>query len=137
MSLGGVAADSALSAPPLIPYDDLAVRLPLIAITLLLASGLAPSQAPGPDHIFVYVDQNGPGPGSGTAADPFLTLLDAMNYVWEHDYVFVRPGIYQEVVNIPYFVFLRSVEGPERTVIDATGLPGTHAVTSGTDSPAA
>jgi hypothetical protein len=78
--------------------------------------------------VFVYVDLNGPGPGSGTPQDPFLTIQDAVNYVIPHDYVFVRPGVYNEVVDLPTFVFLRSTDGPGDTVIDATGLPGAAAV---------
>lgn len=84
------------------------------------------------DHVLVYVDNTVPGPGSGTPSDPFSSIAGAVAYVWPHDYIIVRPGIYYEEVTLPYFVFLRSEQGPGVTTIDATGKPGTHAVTLGT-----
>lgn len=84
------------------------------------------------EHVLVYVDNAVAGPGSGTYSDPFSTIAGAVAYVWSHDYIIVRPGIYYEAVNLPYFVFLRSEQGPGVTTIDATGQPGTHAVTIGT-----
>lgn len=106
---------------------------PLLAVVVLLH--VFPTPAPAQeDHVFVYVDQNNPGPppGTGIYTDPFHTIADAIHYVWQHDFILVRPGTYHEVVNLPYFVFLRSTHGPELTTIDATGLPGTHAVTMAT-----
>ena len=45
----------------------------------------------GRGHIQVYVDQNStlPGTGSGTSADPFKTIADALAYVIPHDYILV------------------------------------------------
>jgi parallel beta-helix repeat protein len=96
---------------------------------LLLLGALAGALPAQPDHIFVYVDGSAPGPGTGTATDPFVTIQDALVYAWPHDFVLVRPGVYHEAPAVPFFVFLRSTDGPGRTVIDATGLPGDHAVT--------
>lgn len=79
-------------------------------------------------HISIYVDVNAPGPGDGTPANPFPTFAQAFALAIPHDYVIVRPGIYHEIVDIPFFLLVRSEAGPERTVIDATGIPGTHAV---------
>ncbi len=80
------------------------------------------------DHVFVYVDDDATGPGSGTLADPFPTIQSAVNYVWPHDFILVRPGVYHEAVILPWFVFLLSTDGPEVTIIDATGQPGTVAI---------
>ncbi|MAG57823.1 MAG: hypothetical protein CMJ83_16185 [Planctomycetes bacterium] len=102
-----------------------------ILIIFVALLPVTPAQI-GTDHVFVYVDINAPGPGTGTETDPFVTIAAAMAYVIPHDYVFVRPGVYQEVVDLPYFIFLRSTDGADVTTIDATGLPGTHAVTIGT-----
>ncbi len=100
---------------------------PLIAIVITGAAWGQPLE-----HVLVYVDNTVPGPGSGTPSDPFSSIAGAVAYVWPHDYIIVRPGIYYEEVNLPYFVFLRSEQGPAVTTIDATGQPGTHAVTLGT-----
>jgi len=78
------------------------------------------------------VDNSAAGPGTGTSQDPFSTIAAAIAYVIPHDYIILRPGTYYERVDLPYFVFLRSEQGPEVTTIDATGLGGTHAVTLAT-----
>jgi len=99
----------------------------------LIASLALATAMPGERlHIQVYVDQNapGPGPGLGTLTDPFKTILDAVNYAIPHDYILVRPGVYNEAVNLPFSVWLQSLEGPAKTIIDATGQPGAYAVTS-------
>ncbi len=102
------------------------IRLCLILVAVLGFGPPAPGQN---EHIFVFVDGSAPGPGIGTEADPFTTITDAINYAFPHDFLFVKPGVYQEALQIPFFVFITAIEGPERTVINATGLAGDYAVT--------
>lgn len=105
------------------------MRILAVCLLALTASVPAPAQRA---HVLVYVDNTVPGPGTGTFWDPFSTIAAALAYVIPHDYIIVRPGTYYEEVNLPYFVFMRSEQGPESTIIDATGKPGSHAVTMGT-----
>lgn len=102
-----------------------------VILCLLACLSLATAVPRGRVHIQVYVDQNSPlpGPGTGTLTDPFKTILDAVNYAIPHDYILVAPGVYNEAVNLTTAVWMSSLEGPAKTIIDATGQPGAYAVT--------
>ena len=74
-------------------------------------------------------DDNCPGPGSGTPADPFCEIQDGIDASTNGDEVLVAPGSYNEVINFNgKVIVLRSSDGPEVTTIDATAL-GTSVVT--------
>ena len=112
------------------PPPDRVMNRTLLALFCLIPALLAhgtETEAPA-RHISIYVDGSAPGPGIGTPSDPFTTIAQAFVLAIPHDYVIVRPGVYHEALTIPFFILVRSEAGPERTIIDATGLPGTHAV---------
>ena len=71
----------------------------------------------------IYVDDdNCPGPGSGTGEDPFCSIQDAIDAAVDGDEIIVAPGTYFEAVNfVGKAITLRSSDGPEVTIIDATG----------------
>lgn len=95
------------------------------AVMLLAAAG---ASAPAQDHVQWMVDQMAPGPGTGTLADPFITIGQAMAAAGIHDHIHVMPGVYTERVDMVEFRFLHSMNGPDHTIIDATGQPGYYAV---------
>lgn len=97
----------------------------LLSVLLCVAS-LAVAQSP--DHVQWLVDQSVPGPGTGSLVDPFPTIAQAMAVAGVHDHIHVMPGVYTERVDITEFRFLHSMNGPEHTIIDATGQPGYYAV---------
>lgn len=102
----------------------------VIATTLMLIAIAVGLQAQiTPEHVYVFVDAANPQAGSGTLSDPYSTIGAAMASAMPHDYVVVRPGVYHEVVSIPYWVFLQSSGGAAETTIDATGLTTEAAVT--------
>lgn len=84
--------------------------------------------APAQDHVQWMVDQMAPGPGNGTLTDPFVTIGQAMAAANIHDHIHVMPGVYTERVDMTEFRFLHSMNGPDHTIIDATGQPGYYAV---------
>ena len=97
----------------------------LLAVVMGLAS-IALAQ--GPDHVQWLVDQSAVGPGTGALTDPFPTIAQAMAVAGMHDHIHVMPGVYTERVDITEFRFLHSMNGPEHTIIDASGQPGYYAV---------
>ncbi len=74
-----------------------------------------------------YVDDdNCPGPGSGTQADPFCSIQRGIDESVSGDDVIVAPGTYNETINFNgKAIVLRSSDGPDATTIDATGLHDT------------
>lgn len=71
-----------------------------------------------------YVDDgNCPVPGSGTLADPFCSIQDAIVASVNGDEIIVSPGTYFEAISFNgKAVNLHSSSGPDNTIIDATGL---------------
>jgi hypothetical protein len=69
----------------------------------------------------IYVDDdNCPGPGSGSPADPFCTIQTAINAAVDTDEIIVAPGTYFETIDfLGKAVTVRSSDGPELTAIDA------------------
>ena len=73
------------------------------------------------DLIFVD-DDHCPGPGSGTEAEPFCSIQDAINAAVDTDEIVVAPGTYFENINfLGKSITLRSSDGPEVTTVDGTG----------------
>jgi len=75
----------------------------------------------------VYVDDgNCPGPGTGTALDPYCTIqagICALRVAGGT--VLVRPGTYNESLRMFAGVSVVSTDGPAVTTVDATGRPCT------------
>ena len=105
-------------------YSELMHQRLLQVLLLVAASTSLEAQ----DHVQWMVDQMAPGPGSGTLTDPFVTIAQAMAVAGFHDHIHVMPGVYTERVDITESRFLHSMNGPEHTIIDATGQPGYYAV---------
>ena len=70
-----------------------------------------------------YVDDdNCPGPGSGSQADPFCSIQDAINAASGTDEVIVAPGTYGPMINLNgKAITVRSSDGPGVTTIDGGG----------------
>jgi predicted outer membrane repeat protein len=70
-----------------------------------------------------YVDvDNCPGPGSGTALDPFCMIQVAIDAAADADEIVVAPGAYYETINLSgKAITVRSADGPAVTTIDAQG----------------
>lgn len=69
-----------------------------------------------------YVDVNAPGcPGTGTQADPFCVLMDAVNAAADGDTIYIAPGTYPENVMIDKGLNLVGTEGRHVTILDGTG----------------
>ncbi|ANM28495.1 hypothetical protein ABI59_00915 [Acidobacteria bacterium Mor1] len=97
-------------------------RLVLLSLLLAATGGVASAQTAFVD------DDNCPGPGSGTDLDPFCSIQDAicdLNGSGGGD-VMVRPGTYNESLRMLPNVNVMSTDGPEVTIIDATGQPCTQ-----------
>ncbi len=96
------------------------VRLSLGALLLCLES--VPTLAVQA----VYVDDNScPGPGSGTSANPYCRIQDAICTLKNSGggTVYVRPGVYHEAIRMFAAISVVSTDGPNVTTIDATGKP--------------
>ncbi len=74
-----------------------------------------------------YVDDdNCPGPGTGTQGDPFCSIQHGIDESADGDEVIVAPGSYKETINFNgKAIELRSSNGADVTIIDATGLHDT------------
>ena len=97
---------------------------------LLLAAGLVVAGSSAFAQTTVYVDDdNCPGPGTGTIANPFCTIQLAICTVDAQGSgtVMVRPGTYHESLRMFPGVSVVSTDGPAVTTIDATGQPCTTA----------
>lgn len=67
-------------------------------------------------------DDNCPGPGSGTEADPFCSIQDGIVAAVGGDEVLVEPGTYNELIDfLGKAITLHSSGGPEVTTLDGTG----------------
>jgi hypothetical protein len=69
----------------------------------------------------IYVDDdNCPGPGDGSALDPYCSIQTAIDNADDTDEIVVAPGIYLETINfLGKAVMLRSSDGPQVTIIAA------------------
>lgn len=82
----------------------------------------------GVDHV-IFVGPAGKDSAAGTEADPFATINHALSKAVAGDTVFVRTGVYKELVTFPASgtagspITLRAY-CDEHPVIDATGLSG-------------
>ena len=75
-------------------------------------------------------DDNCPGPGSGTQADPFCSIQTAIDASVFSAEIVVEPGTYYGSINfLGKMINLRSSGGPEVTIIDATGFGQVSVVT--------
>ncbi len=114
-------------------------RQPLLVLATAavgVAMPLIGSTAPGPTVIFVD-DDNCPGPGTGTELDPYCSIQTAIENAVDTDEIIVAPGTYFETINfLGKAITLRSLNGPEVTVIDAqlTGSVVTCHSLEGTDT---
>ncbi len=76
-------------------------------------------EQPGPAVIFVD-DDNCPGPGSGTLADPYCSIQTAIDAAVGGDEIVVVPVTYFETINfLAKAITLRSSAGPAVTTINA------------------
>jgi Tol biopolymer transport system component len=81
-------------------------------------------------HIW-YVDANAPFPGFGSPEYPFQTIQAGIDAPWVlscSDDLLVLPGIYREAIDLYRNIPIRSLAGPQETILDATGL-GRSAIT--------
>ncbi len=69
--------------------------LVLMGLVLLVSSGLGYAQP------WYVDDDNCPGPGTGTAADPFCTIQAAVNFAVAGHVINVAGGTYTENVTVP------------------------------------
>lgn len=75
----------------------------------------------------VFVDDNTcPAFGSGTSADPYCRIQDAMCAAMSGSTVSVAPGTYPEAIRMKPGVSLISQGGPAVTTINSTGKPCTE-----------
>jgi len=71
-------------------------------------------------NILYVDDDNCPGPGTGTQADPLCRIQRAIELSLAGDEIIVAPGTYHELIDfIGKNVTLRSMKGPDVTIIDA------------------
>ncbi len=90
--------------------------LALASVTILIPA------AHGQTTWFVD-DDNCPGPGSGTEADPFCLIQDCIDAAADGDECVVAPGTYFETINFNgKAITVRSSAGASVTTIDGTGL---------------
>ena len=76
----------------------------------------------------VYVDDDAcPGPGSGTAGDPYCSIQAAICDLRQTGggEVRVHPGTYNESLRMFPGISVVSTDGPDRTTLDASGRPCT------------
>ncbi|NLX23215.1 MAG: hypothetical protein GXY55_16310 [Phycisphaerae bacterium] len=93
-----------------------------IIIAWLACSFTAISTAPAQTTWYVD-DDNCPGPGSGTEADPFCSIQRGIDEACGGDTIEVLPGTYNEAIDfLGKAITVRSSGGPEATTIDAPGL---------------
>lgn len=98
-------------------------------LTILLGAALSPSTAQAQTTWYVDCPDSEvcpnvcADPGSGTEADPFCRIQDAINASDNGDEVVVLPGRCCETINYNGLgITLRSSDGAEATIIDGTGM---------------
>ncbi len=70
-------------------------------------------------------DDNCPGPGNGSKADPYCSIQTAIVAAVDTDEIVVAPGTYFERIDfLGKAITVRSSGGPALTTIDGTGLVG-------------
>ncbi len=83
----------------------------------------------GQAEIIHVDDDNCPGPGSGTAGDPYCSIQIAINSAVDGVEIVVAPGTYFESINfLGKAITVRSSHGPQITIIDAGGSQGAGSV---------
>ncbi|MHC4219431.1 MAG: right-handed parallel beta-helix repeat-containing protein, partial [Planctomycetota bacterium] len=97
---------------------------PIRWLSVVTATAMVMSAARGGTF---YVDaDNCPGPGDGTVGNPFCSIQIAIGAAGNGDEIIVAPGTYNESLFVPtYDTILRSSDGPEVTIIDASGFNDT------------
>jgi len=86
---------------------------------VIIATAFALTCSAAAQTIWHVDDDNCPGPGSGTMADPFCSIQDAIAAASDNDEIVVQPGTYFETIDISgKLVHLRSSDGPQVTAID-------------------
>jgi len=84
----------------------------------------------------IWVDDNGGAGGTGTYANPYPTITQAMDVAVSGDVVMVKPGTYYESVSIPATgISLISEQGSAVTTIQGTGSGTTSGVSLPSGSP--
>ena len=87
-------------------------------VVAVVAVSVAAAQA---DVLFVD-GTNCPGPGDGSAVDPYCSIQTAIDNAVDTDEIVVAPGTYTETINfLGKAVTLRSSDGPAVTILDGTG----------------
>src|SRR5262245_22971311 len=85
-----------------------------LTATLIVFSTAAAQQT-------VYVSAGNPCPGSGTSADPYCRIQDAICTIrGTGGTVLVRPGTYNEAIRMFFGVSVVSTDGPLATTINPT-----------------
>jgi parallel beta-helix repeat protein len=89
-------------------------------VAVAIAAGSVGTAA---DADIVFVDiENCPGPGSGAEGDPYCSIQTAIDNAVDTDEIVVAPGTYFETIDfLGKAVTLRSSDGPQMTIVDATG----------------
>ena len=82
---------------------------------------------------FYVDDDNCPGPGTGTAADPFCSVQYAINSVSDGDIIIVNPGTYDETITIQKPITLSGVD-KAATFLTFTGSAVEQQVFLGTNT---
>ncbi|MEW6746560.1 MAG: right-handed parallel beta-helix repeat-containing protein [Planctomycetota bacterium] len=96
----------------------------LVSLVLLTTTSFALAQT-----TWYVDDDNCPGPGSGSLADPFCKIQDGIDVAVHGDTVLVLPGTYFESIDFrDKSVTVRSQDGPTLTTIKG-GAPYTAVVT--------
>ena len=102
------------------------LAVPPVSVPLLLLLVLASFSVSRGAGLTRYVDDNTcPGTGSGTLADPFCRIQDAICAAASGDTVSVAPGTYPEAIRMKPGVSLVSEVGPALTTINTAAQPCT------------
>jgi hypothetical protein len=82
-------------------------------------------------YVWVLLNRGGGTfPGSGTEANPYCSIQTAIDNASDTDEIVVAPGNYNEAIHfLGNAITLRSSDGPEVTIIDASGLGQVSVVT--------